>query len=194
MQIKSRVRQDQHPLSRWGGLADQVFSVGSVAESLRISELMYHPGQTGSPLDPNAEYVELTNVGNQAINLNQVQFTKGINFVFSDVVLLPNDYVLVVKDMEAFASAYDTASAVVVGTYTGSLSNSGERIELIDAEGQGIQTVDYDDKWYEQTDGQGFSLTPIDPADPEMVSDADQSVWRASAFPGGSPGWDDTGN
>jgi hypothetical protein len=83
---------------------------------------------------------------------------------------------------------------VVVGTYTGRLSNSGERIELVDAEGQGIQTVDYDDKWYEQTDGQGFSLTPIDPADPKMISGADQTFWRPSAFPGGSPGWNDAGS
>jgi len=192
--IKSRVRQAQHPLSRWGGIADQVFSVGSVAESLRISELMYHPGQTGSPLDPNAEYLELTNVGTRAINLNQVRLTQGVEFLFPDVVLLPNDYVLVVKDRDAFAFHHDASLAVVLGSYTGRLSNSGERIELVDAEGQTIQTVDYDDKWYEQTDGQGFSLTPIDPADPQMTSGADQSFWRPSAFPGGSPGWDDSGN
>jgi hypothetical protein len=102
--------------------------------------------------------------------------------------------VLVVKDVDTFAATYDAANAVVVGTYMGSLSNSGERIELVDAEGQGIQTVDYDDKWYEQTDGQGFSLTPIDPADPKMISGADQTFWRPSAFPGGSPGWNDAGS
>ena len=192
--IKSRVRQDQHPLSRWGGLADQVFSVGSVTESLRISELMYHPAEMGSSLDPNAEYIEFTNVGSQAINLNQVRLVKGVDFLFPDVVLLPNDYVLVVKDMDAFAFHHDTSLVVVVGTYTGSLSNSGERIELIDAEAQAIQIVEYDDKWVKETDGQGYSLTAIDPADPAMVSGTDQNLWRGSALPGGSPGWDDTGN
>ncbi|MCP4455587.1 MAG: hypothetical protein GY809_29355, partial [Planctomycetes bacterium] len=191
--IKSRVRQNEHPLSRWGGLADQTFSVGSVTESLRVSELMYHPGETGSLLDADAEYIEFTNVGDQAINLDQVRLIEGVDFVFPDIELLPNHYVLVVKNLEAFAFHHDASLAVVVGTYTGSLSNSGERIELVDAEGQAIQTVDYDDKWVEQTDGQGFSLTPIDPADPNMVTGTDQSDWRASAVFGGSPGWDDTG-
>jgi hypothetical protein len=193
-QIKARVRQDPHPLSRWGGIANRVFSGGSVTESLRISELMYHPAEAGSPLDPDAEYIELTNVGDLAINLHQVRLVKGVDFAFPDVVLLPNEYVLVVKDLDAFAFHHDASLAVVVGTYTGSLNNGGERLELVDAEGQEIQTVDYDDKWVEQTDGQGFSLTAIDPADPDMVNGSDPSVWRASAVFGGSPGWDDTGN
>jgi len=190
--IKSRVRQDGHPHSKWGGLANQIFSVGSVAESLRISELMYHPGDTGSPLDPNAEYIELTNIGNQAINLNQVQFTAGIDFVFPDVLLLPNEYVLVVKDQEAYASIYDALLTGVVGTYTGSLSNKGERLELVGADAQPIQSLEYNDKWFDLTDGSGFSLTLIDPADPLAVDGVDKDLWRASADVGGSPGWDDS--
>jgi len=192
MQIKSRVRQDEHPHSKWGALADQIVSVGSVAKSLRISELMYHPGDTGSPLDPNAEYIELTNIGAQAINLNRVQFTAGIEFVFPDVVLLPNEYVLVVKDLEAYASIYDAELAAVVGSYTGSLSNKGERLELVDAEANVIQSLEYDDKWVDLTDGSGFSLTLIDPADPLAVDSVDKDLWRASADVGGSPGWDDS--
>ena len=144
-------------------------------------------------MDPNAEYIELTNIGDQAINLNQVQFTNGIDFIFPDVVLSPNDYVVVVKDMDAFASAYDTTNIVVVGTYTGSLSNSGERIELSDPDAQVIQSLEYKDKWYDQTDGLGFSLTMIDPADPLAISGSDKDLWRPSVSPGGSPGWDDSG-
>ncbi len=42
---------------------EAVFAVGPVVESLRISEIMYHPPDTGDPNDPNAEFIELTNIG-----------------------------------------------------------------------------------------------------------------------------------
>ncbi|MCF7976230.1 MAG: CotH kinase family protein [Phycisphaerae bacterium] len=190
-QIKARVRQAQHAYSHWSGLAQGVFSVGPVAETLRVSELMYHPADTGNPEDPNAEYIELTNIGDQAIHLNGVRFTEGIDFLFPDVVLLPSEYVLIVKDRDAFAATYDTTYAVVIGAYTGSLSNKGERVELVDAIGEGIQTIQYSDKWYDLTDGQGFSLTMIDPADPLAVDASEKELWRPSADAGGSPGWDD---
>ena len=190
-QIKARVRQAQHLYSPWGALAKQVFAVGQVPESLRISELMYHPEDTGNPMDPNAEYIELTNIGDEAINLNQVRFSRGIDFVFPDIVLLPGDYVLVVKDLDAFAAKYDGTLAVVAGTYTGSLSNGGERIELIDVSAQVIQTVEYKDKWYDLTDGLGFSLTSVDPADPGAVDGSSKKLWRSSVAPGGSPGLND---
>jgi len=192
--IKARVRQDSHEYSHWGGLAQQVFLVGSVVENLRISELMYHPLDTGSPLDPNAEYIELTNIGDQAINLNRVRFTRGVDFLFPDVVLAPQDYVLVVKDVEAFAATYETNDAVVIGAYAGSLSNSGERLELVDAAAQTIQRIQYKDKWSDLTDGLGFSLTLIDPADPNATDASDKDLWRPSMAPGGSPGWDDSLN
>ena len=191
-EIKARVRQVQHPLSRWGGLAHQVFSVGAVAENLRISELMYHPGDTGSPLDPDAEYIELTNIGDEPINLNQVKFTSGIDFVFPDWELLPNEYCLVVKDETAYASIHDADLTGVVGAYTGSLSNGGERIKLVTAGGQDIQRLKYDDKWFDLTDGMGFSLTMIDPADPRAKDSDDKDLWRVSIGVGGSPGWNDS--
>ncbi|MCP4640695.1 MAG: hypothetical protein GY851_09695, partial [bacterium] len=61
--IKARVLVGSNPYSPWSGLAQPVISVGPVAENLRISEVMYHPIDAGSPDDPNTEYVELTNVG-----------------------------------------------------------------------------------------------------------------------------------
>ena len=42
-----------------------------------ISEILYHPAE-----DPNAEFVELTNVGAETINLNLVRFTRGIDYTF----------------------------------------------------------------------------------------------------------------
>ncbi|MBN2132347.1 MAG: CotH kinase family protein, partial [Sedimentisphaerales bacterium] len=47
----------------WSACHDAVFAVGPVLENLRISEIMYHPRDTGDPDDPNTEYIELTNIG-----------------------------------------------------------------------------------------------------------------------------------
>ncbi len=177
--------------SQWSALNEAVFAVGPVAESLRISEIMYHPAETGHPDDPNTEYIELTNVGAESISLNLARFTNGIDFTFPDVELGPGEYVVVVKDAPAFEGKYG-AGLPVVGSYHGSLGNAGERIELQDAAGQVIHSFRYRDGWYESTDGGGFSLTVKDPvaADPNSLGDKD--LWRPSNRPGGSPGYSDT--
>ncbi|HPC95082.1 MAG TPA: lamin tail domain-containing protein [Sedimentisphaerales bacterium] len=168
----------------WSALNEATFAVGPVAESLRISEIMYHP------LDPNAEYVELTNVGSVPINLNRVRFTDGIDFTFSDVELTPGGHVLVVKELAAFEANHG-AGLPIAGQYAGSLSNAGERIELCDAAGTVIQAVRYRDDWYGITDGAGFSLTARSLGGTDAWNHHD--AWRPSATAGGSPGFDDAG-
>ncbi len=64
---------------QWSALNETTFAVGPVAEDLRISEIMYHPA------DPNAEYIELTNVGAETINLNLATLSRGVDFTFGDV-------------------------------------------------------------------------------------------------------------
>ncbi|MGE5293755.1 MAG: lamin tail domain-containing protein [Solirubrobacterales bacterium] len=186
----TRVKARTQNGSTWSALAEAVFAVGPVKENLRISEIMYHPAETGSPDDPNAEYIELTNVGSETINLNLVQFTKGVTFTFPDVALTPGGCCLVVKDRGVFEARYGSGLPVV-GQYTGSLSDSGERIELVDALGTVIHSFEYRDGWFDLTDGLGFSLTVVDPAGTSAASWASRSAWRASAASGGSPGWDD---
>ncbi len=178
--------------STLSALSDVVFAVGPVAESLRISEIMYHPADTGRPDDPNGEYLELTNIGAAPINLNLVRFTKGIDFVFPDFELAPHGRCLVVRDRAAFVARYGP-DLPVCGQYQGSLSNAGERLVLCDAAGMVIQDFTYRDDWFAITDGGGFSLTArdVNAADPSAWSRKD--AWRPSAVAGGSPGTDDTG-
>ncbi|MHC4656850.1 MAG: chitobiase/beta-hexosaminidase C-terminal domain-containing protein, partial [Planctomycetota bacterium] len=45
----------------WSALNEAIYAIGPVAESLRITEIMYHPRNTGDPNDPNEEYIELKN-------------------------------------------------------------------------------------------------------------------------------------
>jgi hypothetical protein len=176
----------------WSALNEAVFAVGPVAESLRVSEIMYHPLDSGNPDDPNTEYIELTNIGNQTINLNLVHFTQGIEYTFPGFELPPRGYCLIVKDIAAFEAKYGS-KLPVVGEYQGNLNNAGERLELADAAGEIIQSLEYQDDWYDITDGRGFSLTVKDPQTADADSLYDASAWRPSAHIGGSPGSDDSG-
>ena len=172
---------------RWSALNEATFAVGPVAESLRISEIMYHPAEMGNRNDPNTEYLELVNIGSEAIHLSLVRFTDGIEFTFPSYLLPPAGYCLIVKDRAAFEARYDPGLPVA-GQYAGSLSNSGERIVLQDAAGRVIHDFAYSDDWHSSTDGRGFSLTVTDPSTVAPNALGDPAAWRPSANPGGSPG------
>ena len=136
---------------------DRQFGPSSRRTGLTISEIMYHPAE-----DPNAEYLELTNVGAETINLNLVQLTNGVDFTFPSVELDPGAYLLVVRDVAAFEARYGSGLPIA-GQYVGSLNNTGERIELEDAAGRTIHNFRFQDGWYDVTDGLDFSLTVKDP-------------------------------
>jgi hypothetical protein len=145
---------------------------------------MYHPADTGSIDDPNTEFIELTNIGSETVNLNLVQFTDGVTFTFPAYDLDPGARVLVVKDTRAFTARYG-AGLPVAGQYGGSLSNGGERVELVDAVGRTILDFTYDDGWHRTTDGQGHSLEVKDAAATDLN---DKDAWQASPEAGGTPG------
>jgi len=176
----------------WSALNEAVFAVGPVAESLRISEIMYHPANVGNPNDPNTEFIELTNISSASINLNLVKFANGVDFTFPGFDLAPGAYCLVVRDTAAFTARYGSGLPVV-GEYAGSLSNAGERIDLVDAAGAAIQDFRFEDNWFDITDGLGFSLTARSPKTTDPNSYASKGAWRPSAKAGGSPGADDSG-
>jgi hypothetical protein len=165
--------------STWSALNEAVFAVGPVAQGLRVSEVMYHPLDTGNPSDPNSEFIELTNIAGQSINLNLVRFTKGIDYTFPSFELPPASYCLVVKDIAAFEARYGS-KLPVVGEYAGSLNNGGEQIELVDAAGQIVQGFPYEDNWFKSTDGSGFSLTVMDPHAADANSLSEKSAWQAA--------------
>ncbi len=105
--------------------------------------------------------------------------------------LVSNEHVVVVQDRQAFETRYGMAINIA-GQYSGRLNNAGERIRLEDAVGQTILDFDYRDGWRSITDGDGFSLTIIDPADAVPYDWNEKNSWRASAFLSGSPGEDDS--
>jgi hypothetical protein len=83
---------------------------------------------------------------------------------------------------------YGTGVNIALGGYgSANLSNGGETITLVAANGAVLQTIAYEDSspWASEPDGNGRSLEIINPlGDPSSPSN-----WRASAMTGGSPGW-----
>ena len=112
------------------------------------------------------------NTSNQIIELTGVKFTEGIRYEFNhSESLKPEERIVITPE-----------------NYEGQLDNGGERITLIDAQGEIIESFKYDDKepWYESSDGDGPSLVRIDPKsifDPNL-----NTSWRSSANDGGNPG------
>ena len=185
--LKARAK---YSTGKWSCLMNEVYSLGSAIDDLRITEIMYHPADYNDPEDPNTEYIELQNIGTSPLSLNLVHFTDGIDFTFGNTTLAAGGYILVVKDITAFENKYGTGYPIA-GEYIGSLDNAGEEIVLRDTFGNEIHDFDYSDGWYDITDGGGFSLVIRDPYDPNVNSWNEKDSWRASGAVDGSPGAED---
>ncbi|MCP4194093.1 MAG: hypothetical protein GY768_26080 [Planctomycetaceae bacterium] len=153
-------------------------------QGARITELMYNPESDGS-----IEFVEITNVLDQPLDLTGVRLSTAIEFVFPDSVLQPHESVVVAEDVAAFRDHYG-AHPRVIGEYEGKLANGGESISLIFPEpfDSAILRFDFSDRWFPQTDGEGYSLEVVDP---QLRIDrwSELDAWQASSWVGGSPGF-----
>jgi len=181
---------------KWSGFTAATFYVD--LPQLVVSEIMFHPPDppAESPYDDNDfEFLELLNRGGTSIDLTGVHFSSGIQFAFPEgMILRPGEYVVLVKNMEAFGSRYDTTGVLIAGEYGGFLENRGERIALSGPLEEPVYEVTYDDQWYpDTTDGRGHSLTCVDPWDPRNLWNEPES-WKPSTHPLGSPGGPDSGD
>ena len=102
-----------------------------------------------------------------------MRFTRGIEYVFGALELAPHQTVVIAEDPDTLKQAYP--GRLIVGPYTGKLSNSSDTITLklpapMDA---AIQRFEYSEEWYPATDGQGQSLGIVDLG-------ADASTWNVA--------------
>ena len=174
----------------WSALNQATFAVDTSA--LRVSEIMYNPAPppAGSPyVADDFEFIELVNTGNRPLGLLGVTLPD-VNFTFGNVTLAPGARTVLVKNQAAFQSRYP--GVAVGGVYTGSLDNAGEHIQVTNARGRVVLDFEYDDNWYDHTDGGGYSLVAIDPAAPPPQYGL-KSNWRPSNLPLGLPGAPDPG-
>ncbi len=179
----------------WSGLAKAVF----IAEqpSLTLTEVHYNPAFPAVVSlygNDDFEFVELQNTSSETIGLSGYELDGGIEFLFGGGAvdtLAPGDFVVVVRNLAAFATRYDTTGMNIAGEYLGKLSNSGENIQL---RFYGVKLFDiaYDDArgWPSATDGGGPSLIPLNSRVEEQGFDILDypGNWRASTYIGGSPG------
>lgn len=155
----------------WSAVSDQVYNL--TPDTLRITELMYDPANDGNK---QYEFIKLQNTGTAALDLSNYAFTNGVTFTFpSGTTLAAGASGVVVQNSAAFPGRYGT-SFNVLGQYSGSLDNSGEKVTLVSNFGDTILSFKYDPTWYPETAGGGYSLVIKDPS-------GDKANW------GVAPGW-----
>jgi hypothetical protein len=110
-----------------------------------LSELMYHPVLEESYEDEH-EFIEITNAGTAPANLLGWRFDDGVDFEFPERILLPGDSLLVVANPAAIGDFYGIPDTSIAGQYGGHLDNSGERVRLVDADGETADELNYEDR------------------------------------------------
>jgi hypothetical protein len=185
--IKARVLENKFSTSSPDlarvALPQATFRVVESATTLQLTEIMYNP-VGGS----DYEFIELKNVGEDALDVSNMFFDEGIKFAFPSGLapLVPGEVVVLVSNPTRFAERYPGVR--IAGSYQGQLSNEGEKISLRDRFGTTLASVEYDDEngWPLSPDGRGDSLRLLnlagDPNEPRN--------WRASIDLHGSPGTD----
>lgn len=164
-----------------------------------INEIMYHP----SSENVAEEYIELHNRSSTNVSLAGWRISNGVEFTFpSNTVIQANGYLVVTAHDETFATKYPGVPNVV-GNWAGILSNSRNDIDLDDARGNRVDSVEYADEgdwavrrpgllhynhrgwvWSKEHDGLGKSLELINPALPNEHG----QNWAASVLLQGTPG------
>jgi len=196
--VKARVLRD----GVWSPLLDASFIVGQPASAanLVIAEFSYNPVASAEELlagftNQQFEFLELLNISASPVELAGCRFDDGISFDFSlhssVQTIPPGGRILLVSNADAFALRHPGVPFAGVFQDGGNLANSGERLELIAADGSDIFDFAYDDAapWPVSPDGEGFSLVLMNPAgtpDPAVAAH-----WRASIGQGGTPGGSD---
>jgi hypothetical protein len=162
--------------------------VRAAATDVVISELMYHSADGPAGDDQLYDFVELTNTATTAIDLTGWQLTDGVAFTFPAFSLGSDARVIVANNAVAFEERYGVAPDFVLSS--GSFSNSGETIRLVDASATTIDALAYTDDppWPGVADGGGPSLERLDLGLPNAGDDTDAPNWPASLVPAGTPG------
>ncbi|MDA0812604.1 MAG: lamin tail domain-containing protein, partial [Verrucomicrobia bacterium] len=136
LRIEFKVSPIEPRLYLWNASADSVIDAfasdglrhSGAVPAIVINEIMYHP-PSGSPDDT---YVELHNAGTATVDLSGWRFSDGIDFVIPNGTQLTSGGYLVIASNrdQLLANHPGIDGSLVLGDFTGSLSNGGERIAL----------------------------------------------------------------
>ena len=130
---------------------------------LVISKIHYHPEDWWAVDGDRLEFIEITNNGDDPVDLTGVYFRElGVTYGFPvGSTLEPREAIMLCSDSTAFVDCY---GLLPFGQYTRNLSNKSEHLVLVDAWGNVIDEVCYQDSdpWPWEADGEGAYLQLID--------------------------------
>ncbi len=168
--------------SLWSALTSAGYLIGTLAgaDNTVVSQIHYRPA-SATGLE---EYLELMNISSGPVEFTHCTFSAGITFSFPDKFTLPpGGRTLLVRNRAAFEAAYPSIPAnQIAGSFEAdtALSNGGETLELLAANGIPIKSFAYDNNhpWPKAPDGSGAALVLINPQlNPDHSNPAN---WRRS--------------
>ena len=138
-----------------------------------INEIMYDPpyGQ------PDLEFIELFNRADQAIDLSGWQLSGGIAYHFPDgIIMSPKSFLVIADQPDTLNDIHPHLNAL--GPLKGKLSNDGELIMLLDAQGNLADEIDFktEGDWPTLARGKGSSMELLNPD----LDNAHSSAWKDS--------------
>jgi Lamin Tail Domain/Domain of unknown function (DUF4457)/CotH kinase protein len=139
-----------------------------------FNELNYHPTAGDA-----AEWIELSNLMTVNVDISGWSITGGVEFTFPNGTVIAGGAQLVIaKTPGAIPGA--------LGPFAGALSNSSDKLTLLDRNNRLMDEFSYGDQgeWPAAADGSGATLAKRDP----FTASSRSENWTFSAQPGGTPG------
>ena len=135
------------------------------ANTVVINEINYNSSDTFNPDD----WVELHNPHNDTLNISGWVFKDADNshaFTFPPHTYIgPQSYLVICKDSNAFHSVFPEVSNYI-GDINFGLSRNGDTVRIYSFQGMLVDSLTYDDDmpWPNEPDGEGPTLSLINPA------------------------------
>jgi hypothetical protein len=161
------------------------FSIdSSSANDIVINEINYNSSKDFD----TGDWVEIYNRSNNSVNIGNWYFSDSDSnhkfIIPSEQILNSGAYLVLVENDSAFTSRFPKVKNYIGNMYFG-LSGSGEFMKLVNAEGEIIDSLTYNDKspWPTEADGNGATLELLNAASDNSIAEN----WKASAS-NGTPG------
>jgi len=104
-----------------------------------INEISYNPPESGQD---SLEYIELYNLGSDEVDLSNYMFTAGVDLTLDvGVSIDANGYLVVCESAQALMNVFGVNGI----EWDGGMSNGGEAITLVDANGNVVDDLTFDD-------------------------------------------------
>ncbi len=152
---QSASRRKRPPTARRRHLLEPLEPRRVLDSTVVFNEIMYNPDGP----DAGLEWIELHNQMSINMDISRWSLRGGVDFEFEEGTIVPGrGYVVIAAQPDELESA--TGYSTAIGPWTGTLSDAGEELRLLDNDGRRMSTVDYNDKtpWPVGPDGAGVTL------------------------------------